>query len=158
MIPLKYYTLLTVKSLVLLRVSTNYDSLVNNNIIGAIKLITAGLVSGVVYQLFVSAETDITSQILDSEFDNRSVHVALMLALQDSPNIKLITGVTASVAVVAAIVITVSTALTIVYCRRNVQQTSQSYELPRMSDAKCQSDPSSGSVDTGVSESDVDKK
>ena len=75
------------------------------------------------YQLFVSAETDITSQIPVKEFDNRSVTVAhAQPPQQDSPNTELITGVTVSTTGVAVIaVIVIVTVSTVVCYRRKVQ-------------------------------------
>ena len=91
--------------------------------------IHTGLVSGVVYRLFVSAETDITSQIPDSEFDNRGVAFVYPQPVQeDSPNTELVTGVTVSatgVAVVAVIVIIIPV---LVFCRRKVQITKKRNE------------------------------
>ena len=87
------------------------------------------------YQLFVSAETDITCQIPDGDFENRSVAISYRLPNNDSttesPNtdsvtesVELIIGVTVStgVAIVAVIVITVALCIAVLCYKKKVKK------------------------------------
>ena len=99
------------------------------------------------YQLFVSAETDITSQVPDSEFDNRGVAFLYPQPVpEDSPNTELITGVTVSaigVAVVAVIVIIIPALL---FCRRKVQMIEKKREQQSETAVESEMNPSYGLV------------
>ena len=132
------------------------------------------------YQLFVSAETDITSQIPDSVLDDRGVAFVYPQPVpNDSPNTEFIAGVTVSaigITVIAAIFITITVFTALGCYRRKVQMMEQQLKTAAEMEANCsnglvtklpvtspdtalpqfQLNPSYGAANTGSSRNDGD--
>ena len=79
------------------------------------------------YQLFVSAETDITSQIPDSDLEKRTVAISYRLPNTDSVT-ELIIGVTVSATGVAIVIITVSISIGILCYKKKVKKIEKNME------------------------------
>ena len=116
-----------------------------------ISITFTGLVSGVVHQLFVSAETDITSQIPLSDLESRSVVISYQLPNTDSVT-ELIIGVTASatgVAILAVIILIVALSIGVQCYKKKKQKRMKTKSMELQADVlpePFQSNPSYGPI------------